>query len=72
MAIAIGTPAGSSVRRGLDLSWPVFGSLAVVLVVLVLLPLFWLAFSALSAREGSFTLGNFVALVADPPAYSRF
>ena len=37
-----------------------------VLVVLVLLPMFWLAAYAVSSRDGGFTLANFVQLATDP------
>ncbi|CAN7620005.1 ABC transporter permease [Rhizobium sp. LjRoot254] len=54
-------------RRGIDLSWPTFALLTLVLSVLVLLPLFWLTYySFRSDTDGSATLENFVALVADP------
>lgn len=54
-------------RRGVDLSWPTFALLTLVLSVLVLLPLFWLAYySFRSDTDGSATLENFIALVADP------
>ncbi|MDB5526613.1 MAG: afuB [Rhizobium sp.] len=54
-------------RRGIDLSWPTFALLTLVLSVLVLLPLFWLTYySFRSDTDGSATLENFIALVADP------
>ncbi len=54
-------------RRGIDLSWPTFALLTLLLSVLVLLPLFWLAYySFRSDTDGSATLDNFVTLVADP------
>ncbi|MEK1889630.1 MAG: iron ABC transporter permease [Phyllobacterium sp.] len=54
-------------RSGIDLSWPTFALLSLVLSVLVLLPLFWLAFySFRSDTGGGATLDNFIALVADP------
>jgi iron(III) transport system permease protein len=54
-------------RRGFDLSWPVFGLLAVLLSILVILPLFWLVFYSFRAdRGGGFTLDNFASLVTDP------
>ena len=54
-------------RSGIDLSWPTFALLSLVLSVLVLLPLFWLVFySFRSDRGGGATLDNFIALVADP------
>lgn len=54
-------------RSGIDLSWPTFALLTLILSVLVLLPLFWLVFySFRSDTGGGATLDNFVALVADP------
>ena len=54
-------------RSGIDLSWPTFALLSLVLSVLVLLPLFWLVFySFRSDTGGGATLENFIALVADP------
>ena len=54
-------------RRGVDLSWPTFALLALVLSVLVLLPLFWLVYySFRSDTGGGATVENFVALVTDP------
>lgn len=53
-------------RRGIDLSWPVFGVLAVLLSVLVILPLFWLVFYSFRSDSGGFTLHNFALLVVDP------
>ena len=54
-------------RRGVDLSWPTFALLTLVLSVLVLLPLFWLVYySFRSDAGGGATLQNFVTLVMDP------
>jgi iron(III) transport system permease protein len=54
-------------RKRVDLSWPVFGLLALLLSVLVILPLFWLAFySFRNDRGGGFTLNNYASLVTDP------
>lgn len=54
-------------RRGIDLSWPTFALLTLVLSVLVILPLFWLVYySFRSDTHGGATLDNFIALVADP------
>ncbi|BDA83346.1 ABC transporter substrate-binding protein [Aureimonas sp. SA4125] len=54
-------------RRGIDLSWPTFALLSLVLGVLVILPLFWLVYySFRNDAGGGFTFDNFVALVADP------
>ena len=57
----------STRRRGIDLSWPTFALLTIVLSVLVILPLFWLVYySFRSDTGGGATLENFVALVTDP------
>jgi iron(III) transport system permease protein len=54
-------------RRGIDLSWPTFALLTLVLSVLVILPLFWLVYySFRSDTHGGATFDNFIALVADP------
>lgn len=54
-------------RKRVDLAWAVFGLLAGLLSVLVLLPLFWLLYySFRSDRGGGFTLSNFAALITDP------
>ncbi|WP_210211134.1 ABC transporter permease [Borborobacter arsenicus] len=54
-------------RRGIDLSWPTFALLTVVLSILVILPLFWLIYySFRSDAGGGATLDNFAALVTDP------
>jgi iron(III) transport system permease protein len=50
----------------LDLSRPIFVVLAVVLGILVVLPLFWLAYYSLVDQAGRFTLANFAALATDP------
>ena len=52
-------------RHGLDMSWPVFAAIGLVLAVLVLLPMFWLATYAVTSRDGGFTLDNFVQLATD-------
>lgn len=58
--------AQASVRsRRFDLSGPIFLSLAVVLSVLVILPLFWLLVYSFTDKSGTFTLSNFVTLVTD-------
>jgi iron(III) transport system permease protein len=54
-------------RRGIDLSWPTFALLTLVLSVLVILPLFWLVYySFRSDTGGGETVENFVALITDP------
>ena len=52
-------------RRRFDLSGPIFLSLAVLLCVLVILPLFWLLVYSFTDKAGSFTLDNFATLVTD-------
>jgi iron(III) transport system permease protein len=52
-------------RRRFDLSGPIFLSLAVILSVLVILPLFWLLVYSFTTKAGAFTLDNFVTLVTD-------
>ncbi|HTH98749.1 MAG TPA: iron ABC transporter permease [Stellaceae bacterium] len=58
---------GSSMarRKRLDLSWPIFGLLALLLSVLVILPLFWLLHDSFVDDDGSFTLDNFQTLIDD-------
>ncbi len=51
--------------RRFDLSGPIFLSLAVILSVLVILPLFWLLVYSFTDKGGSITLSNFVTLVTD-------
>jgi len=54
-------------RRGIDLSWPVFALLTLLLGVLVILPLFWLVWYSFRSDTGrGATFDNFVALVTDP------
>jgi iron(III) transport system permease protein len=51
--------------RRFDLSGPIFLSLALVLSVLVILPLFWLLVYSFTDKAGSATLSNFGTLVTD-------
>lgn len=51
--------------RRFDWSGPTFLSLAVILSVLVILPLFWLLVYSFTDKSGSVTLDNFVTLVTD-------
>ena len=55
-------------RRGasFDPSWLIFVVLTLALVLLVVLPLFWLAYYSLVDGQGRFTLANFAALATDP------
>jgi iron(III) transport system permease protein len=55
----------SSAGRRFDLSGPIFLSLAAILSVLVILPLFWLIVYSFTDKGGSVTLANFVTLVTD-------
>jgi iron(III) transport system permease protein len=50
----------------IDLSRPIFVALAALLGILVVLPLFWLAYYSLVDGTGRFTLANFAALATDP------
>ena len=59
-------------RVALDLSWPVFGLIALVLAILVVLPLFWLTVYSLSKSDGSFTFDNFATLATDPALRKSF
>jgi iron(III) transport system permease protein len=52
-------------KRGIDISRPVFVLLAALLGVLVILPLFWLLVYSFTDAERAFTLDNFVSLVTD-------
>jgi iron(III) transport system permease protein len=65
MDVAVALPAPKR-RLGIDWSQPIFLALALVLGVLVVLPLFWLAYYSVLGREGQFTFANFAALVNDP------
>ena len=52
-------------RASFDLSRPIFVALAALLVILVVLPLVWLAYYSLVDHAGNFTLANFAALATD-------
>ncbi len=68
-SIAIETPR----RRGIDLSWPVFILLSVLLAILVILPLFWLVYySFRSDTDGGATFENFITLVTDSNMYRAY
>jgi iron(III) transport system permease protein len=65
MSVSISLPMPA--RRGrIDLSRPIFIVLVLVLGLLVVLPLFWLAYYSLLGQDGRFSLANFSALVTDP------
>ena len=65
MDVAVALPAPKR-RLGIDWSQPIFLGLALVLGVLVVLPLFWLAYYSVLGRDGQFSFSNFAALVSDP------
>jgi len=54
------------VQRRLDPATLMFATVALVLVLLVVLPIGWLAWYAVTNKAGALTLGNFVQLWADP------
>jgi len=64
--------AGGRPARRLDLSTPLFLLLAAILCVLVLLPLFWLAWYSLVDKSGMPTLANFGRLLVDPAIRRAF
>ena len=66
MAAAIGAEALPKKRGGVDLSAAIFAIVSVALTILVILPVFWLAYYSLVDGQGHFTLGNFRALFEDP------
>jgi iron(III) transport system permease protein len=72
MSQSISAPAstqasnGTSFWRRLDLSMVVFGAVALVLCLLVLLPIGWLLWYAVTDEKGAVTIANFVRLVRDP------
>jgi iron(III) transport system permease protein len=53
-------------RYQFDLSGPVLVTFAAVLIVMIVLPLGWLAYYSVVDRTGAFTLANFHKLVTDP------
>lgn len=65
MSISVSLPRPARRSAPVDLSLPVFFLLATVLSLLVVLPLFWLAYYSLVDGAGNFTLANFAALVQD-------
>ncbi|MEQ1937209.1 iron ABC transporter permease [Mesorhizobium sp. CN5-321] len=66
MTTAIVSDTAVSRRRArFDLSTPLFAALAVLLCVLVLLPMFWLGYYALTTKAGSPTLANLARLFTD-------
>ena len=72
MSVAVETPAIKGLGFKLDLSWPVFAVIALVLAILVVLPLFWLAVYAATDANGQPTLANLIALATDPALARSF
>ena len=66
MSTAVATLAAPKRRFGIDWSQPIFLGLVLVLGVLVVLPLFWLAYYSVLGANRELTLANFAALVNDP------
>ncbi|GAB3650293.1 ABC transporter permease [Ramlibacter alkalitolerans] len=56
----------------IDLLRPAAYVLAAVLVVLVVLPLAWLAYYSIVDKDGQFTLANFATLLTDKPLRKSF
>jgi iron(III) transport system permease protein len=56
----------------MDLSWPAFAILATLLVVLVVMPLFFLLRYAVTDRDGTLSIANFLALANDPTLAKPF
>ncbi len=69
--LAAGNVRTSGLGR-LDLSMPLFLLLAAVLCVLVLLPLFWLAYGSIVDKSGALTLAHFERLISDPTIRRAF
>jgi iron(III) transport system permease protein len=65
-AVAAASGVAIMPRRSLDRSLVLFGAIAIALVILVVLPLGWLAWFALTDAAGHPTLANLVRLVTDP------
>ena len=56
----------ATARPGFDASLLLFGAIGAVLVVLVALPLGWLAWFSLTDEQGNPTFANFAHLLTDP------
>src|SRR5689334_20238345 len=65
MTIAVPTQPSRRLVR-FDLSWPILGLVAAVLIVLIVLPMSWLVYFSLTDRGGALTFANFVQLFTDP------
>ena len=67
MSVSISLPMPARHGR-IDLSRPIFIVLALVLGLLVILPLYWLAYYSVLDQNGQFSLANFSALAWSPAA----
>lgn len=59
-------------KHGFDYTKLVLYIFAAVLVMLVVMPMSWLAYYAFTTKDGSFTLGNFWTLINDPTLLDPF
>jgi iron(III) transport system permease protein len=66
VSTAVATLTTPKRRFGIDWSQPIFVGLVLVLGILVVLPLFWLAYYSVLGSNGELTLANFAALINDP------
>src|SRR5262249_24200749 len=66
-SMTIALPAQPSRRLvRFDMSWPIRGLVAVVLVVLIVLPMSWLVYFSVTDKSGALRFDNFVQLFTDP------
>ena len=65
MTIAVSEQA-PRMAHGFDYTKLVLYTFAAVLVMLIVLPMSWLAYYSFVDKDGSFTLGNFATLINDP------
>jgi len=61
-----GAPLPARRRGRFDLSMPVLGSFSLLLVLLIGMPLFWLAYHSFTDRDGALTLDNFHQIATNP------
>src|SRR5882724_7369109 len=71
MAIAA-TESPTRMKHGFDYTKLVLYLFAAMLVMLVVMPMSWLAYYAFTTKDGSFTLGNFWTLINDPTLLDPF
>jgi iron(III) transport system permease protein len=58
--------------RGVDMFTPLSIALVVILAALVIMPMFWLGWYAITDADGAFTTANFTALVVEPTMRKPF